>query len=669
MSARRAHTPHTVMVWALTDSRIEDTAMLRADLHDIAEKGFEGVAAFVRCSRYMWTDAAALRALYAASSYCCDRGLAFWFGADPRLAAPKLQSRAKPLHILAYGAHPSAAEPLYAPVTGGRFLLSCSTTPRPTHILPGGAVHYTPLGLERVYALRAGVSLLREGRDVVDITTRAHVHHNVREGRVEAFGRWDPPDSGAWEVLVFFRFETNQFDYSNPSSMARYLRALESAARAGIRCDAVLWDEPGYGCAPCALALPRGSSAPFGVVRNNMSGALWRVAREADDGSHAGPRSTHARVLQETVDSARAAMVDAARRIWGRAVMTGMHDTWRWESADMTDMRHGSMDLWRAAQASSGGFVDLGSAQLLADPDSPFRANLAAMLHVGTALGRRSTRRCVYNNLWVSDGAGTTRALDACVDAMAAFGHGWMAHIYGPAGVLGDEDSFLGLPFTPGYPRHGDWPRFTEWTQRLRAHHHLTGGALPEANVLLAFPIESLYAAGPRAASAQADVLFRLILALADAHYLVDVAPEYDLAALRSRGARLALQGREFDAVITTARAALPRAARAHDPRVIQAQLPAPGEAQLADNGTSLIEAVLRALEALPAARRVSGPRGSWITLTRTSRGLLATLCAARPGTRYGGLLRVDGATIRLPRGGGLRRVLFDPDTAHPVEL
>jgi hypothetical protein len=193
----------------------------------------------------------------------------------------------------------------------------------------------------------------------------------------------------------------------------------------------------------------------------------------------------------------------------------------------MCDMNHGSMNLWETAPAKSGGFVDLGAVNKLRDNESPWYSNFGAMSVVVASLGKLNEHPLAYNNLWTvgdDDGQGwQKKIMEHCVKVMALFGTRWLAHAYGPVGTIGQERTFLGTPELPGYPEHSTWPAFPTWNAFLSEALNETGGRLPKANLLVLYPVESMYALADHRADKVAEEIFAFILSLLDNHFHVDV--------------------------------------------------------------------------------------------------------------------------------------------------
>jgi len=603
----------------------------------------------------------------------------FWIGADPRFVSRELIGEGPGLELLLFGDRARAEVfPHYAEITGGRFTVRCDLSPRHVHTLNEVAVQFAPRGVARVYAVRFAGDTPAE---VVDITPRSHLFHNARERYVEAFGSVAGLNGDGWKALAFFRAATNHVDFSDRVQMQRYLRMLSELRAEGLRTDGLMWDEPGYTCTygtlPFAPAMRRKYTRATG---RDLHRDLWKLALPAPDGSHVRVRVAYYEAIQETLNAANRASTRHARRLWGTTVASGVHDTWHFESADMCDMNHGSLDLWKARRSKTGGFVDLGGIDQLRDPASPWYANLAAMSVMCTSLARGSSGGYAYNNLWTvgdDDGAGwQATVMDHCVNVMAMFGTGWMAHAYGPVGTIGEERSFLGSPPLPGYPDHSTWPRFPQWNRRLKEHLATAEYRLPESRLLVLFPVESLYALAGPAADAVAREIFALTLALLDAHHLVDIQATSVCTKGRWIGGEYHLGGARYGAVIlpfspVVAPELLPilRSKGANvlyvgdrPQRTVRGKTVVQGRTALVPD----IPGVVRWLDDRPDLRPVTAPAGSWVTMTRVSGGGLVTVVPSRHGSRYSGRLALGGAAVELPDSGGLTRVLF-PVKGAPI--
>jgi hypothetical protein len=675
----KRNTPDTLMVWTLTDEVIECPELLKRQFEEIRAKGFGGVATYVRCSRYTWNDHPARRAMAAIGGLCKRAGMAHWIGPDPRFVSRTLIARSEGLTVLLFGNRSRAdVVPHLVPAIDGKFSVRCELSPRHVHTLNEVAIDYEPLGIIRVYAVR----FAQGAAGVLDITRHAHFFYNARDRYVEAFGTLPDKSTEPYKVLAFFAARTNHVDYSNGEQIRHYIALLRDLKEMGCAADGVMWDEAGYTCTYGTLPYSPAMRKSYARQRGRpIEKELWKLALDAADGSHVRVRTTYYHVIQESLNRANRVTTDHIRGLWGKETVSGIHDTWHFESADMCDMNHGSLDLWAAAKTKTGGFVDLGGVDKLRDPDSPWYAHLAAMNAIAASLGKISDGGYAYNNLWtVGDDSGEgwqTAVLTHCADAMALFGLRWLAHAYGPVGTIGEERTFLGSPFLPGYPEHSTWPHFPEWNRKLSAHLDAVSHRLPQANLLILFPVETLYAlADPRADAAAASV-FRLILALLDAHYQVDVLSPSVCERGRWFGEKLVLGVQRYDAVLFPSPNALKpsltrllgsnssrllfvggRPERRTDGRLLRHSSPAVART---------LQDVSEWLAAIPGIRRIEAPEGCWATMTERASGTVVSLMPARLGRRFQGLVSLDGRTVAIPEQQGLIRVVFPKDDSAPT--
>jgi hypothetical protein len=668
------------MVWTLTDDVIEHPELLAQQFEEIRAKGFGGVATYVRCSRYTWQNPPARGALKAIGRLCRRAGMAHWIGPDPRFVSRSLIARSEGLTVLLFGNRSRAdVVPHLAPAIDGKFSIRCDIPPRHVHTLNEVAIEYEPLGIVRVYAVRLAQGIAQE---VLDITRHAHFFYNARDRYVEAFGKFPDTSTDPWKVLAFFAARTNHVDYSNGGQIRHYIALLQGLKKDGCAADGVMWDEPGFTCTYGTLPYsPALREAYAGQNGHPIERELWKLALDAADKTHVRVRTTYYRVIQESLNRANRVTTGHIRRLWGKETVSGIHDTWHFESADMCDMNHGSLDLWAAAKTKTGGFVDLGGVDKLRDPDSPWYAHLAAMNVVAASLGKISSGRYAYNNLWTvgdDNGEGWQTAIMAhCVDAMALFGLRWLAHAYGPVGTIGEERTFLGSPFLPGYPDHSTWPHFPEWNRKLTAHLDAVSHRLPKANVLILFPVETLYAlAGPRADATAADV-FRLILALVDAHFQVDVLSPSACERARWSGDQLVLGTQSYDAVLfpspNVLRPSLTRLVGPTSSRLLfiggRPERCADGRlfTRSAPTVAGTIHDVFEWLAAIPRIRRVEAPHGCWATIAELAQGTMVSLMPARLGKHVQGPVSLDGRTADIPEQRGLVRVFFPKSDSSPT--
>jgi hypothetical protein len=679
---RRDHTRPRI-VWSITDAVIENPVLREAQFHDLLKAGFGGVAAFVRCSRYSWDDPLAIEACRHIGDLCTTNGMSCWLGPDPRFVSHKLTSDSSGLELLLFGnAARGDIVPNTATIQGGRYSIRCSLSPRHVHTLTDTAVEFYPLGLARVYAFRRGMTRMG-GKDLVDITRDARQYYNARDRYVEAFGSVPAEIDDQWSVLAFFHVRTNHVDFSSRLHLQRYAKLLARLKTAGCSPDGIMWDEPGYTCVYGALPYSPAIRKSYLARRKApLDRELWKIVFEPDDRSEVPVRLAYFRSVQNSILDAELKLQKVARRLWGLRTALGIHDTWHFESADMCDMNHGSLDLWKTARAKSGGFVDLGGVGALRDASSSHYSNLAALSVIAASLGKTTKSRVAYNNLWTvgdDDGQGWQReSMEHCVKIMALFGTRWIAHAYGPAGTVGQERTFLGSPPLPGYPDHSTWSSFPAWNALLSSELRKAGQVLPQSNLLLVFPVETLYALADHRADRAAADIFSLLLSLLDAHFHVDVLSTLAVQHGHWKKNRFCLGTGKYDFVLfpypgiigrsllRLSRQATKQWAFVFDrPTLFEDGKKVPTPAQM---GLSGIDEVSNRLQSLPGLRPVQAPRNCWVTITSAKQGTIVSLAPSRVGYRFGGEVRFNGQTIVLEETEQLQRIFY-PIAGVPQRL
>lgn len=673
-NSKTASLPTSMMVWSIHDAVIENPALLEQQFHDLRRAGFDGVAVFVRCSRYTWAQAPARASLKRIGELCREHGLQYWAGPDARFISRTLLGNSHGLPVVLYGDQVRATHvPHFASVVDNRFRLRCDISPRHSHMFHEVAVEYAPAGILAAYAVPVGETVIAP-QDIIDITAKTHFFHNARDRYVEAFGFFEPPDSRTWQVLAFFLVNSSHVDFSSASHMQRYQSKLTEFAQDVPSLDLLMWDEPGYTCVYGALPFSAQIQKEFkNRTKLALREHLWKLALDCSDESHIPIRTNYFQTVQDSMIGAQRRIWTAMKKIWGSNLRAGIHDTWHFESADMCDMNHGSMDLWRSLPIHSGGFVDIGGVNQLRDPDSGYHANLAAMSIICKSLGKFSREKFAFNNLWTvgdDEGEGWQKSvMDHCVNVMALFGQRWLAHAYGPVGTIGEENTFLGSPPLPGYPQHSTWPEFPKWNQRLREHFAAVEEHLPWANVLVVYPVETLYVLANHRADAISAEIFKLLLALTDHHYHVDAISHAIFTKGKWRDQQFILDQNVYDAVIFPFAEIISEATANIQQNGAGQTLYAFSEPRRLANGHNLslpiahrarvLEEALSWLKEKPELRPVQAPVNSWISLTRMPEQTIITLAPSRHGLQYEGALVCGDKAVTISRRTNLSRVIF----------
>jgi hypothetical protein len=662
------------MVWSITDAVIEDPKLRERQFRELQSAGFGGVAAYVRCTRYSWDDPIAIEAWRHINELCRKSSMSCWLGPDPRFVSHKVTGDSSGLELVLFG-NSSRADvvPNLVQVREGRYTVRCLLSPRHVHTLTDVAVEYSPLGIERVFAFKRGATPVGK-KDIVDITKGARQFYNARDRYVEAFGTAPDGIDENWSVIAFFHVRTNHFDFSNSAHLKQYEKMLAALKKSGCTPDGVMWDEPGYTCmygslpySPTIKKLYRASQ------KSSLEGDLWKLAFEAKDQSQIPVRVSYYRAVQETILQSEKRLQKVSHRLWGQKTIVGIHDTWHFESADMCDMNHGSLDLWNTVSAKSAGFVDLGAVNLLRDPSSTHYTNLAAMSVAVASMGKLCTPPLAYNNLWTvgdDDGAGWQRdVMNHCVKIMALFGTRWLAHAYGPVGTVGQERTFLGSPPLPGYPDHSTWASFPSWNTSITSELKKTGGALPTSNLLVLYPVESLYALADTRADAVAAAIFKLILFLLDKHFHVELLSTSVARKGRWHGKQFCVGKGKYDHIVIPHPEIIDASFLKLISRFDKKVLFAFGSPVHSVQGKFIssytpecfysLDKMFVHLSAFADLRPVTAPENCWTTITDLKNGKLVSLAPSRAGTRFQGSVTLKDKVFDVPQTDRLERIFF----------
>jgi hypothetical protein len=675
--------PATTMMWTITDHVIEDEKELERQFNDIRRAGFGGVAAFVRCSRYRWDQPAAIKACHRISELCRHHDIQFWAVPDPRFLSRQLSASSTGLPLLFFGDAVQAQKvPHTSVVEKNKFSIRCRLQPRHSHMIHEVAIAFTPAGVAAVYAIPSTKSRFLP-EEIIDITNDAQFFYNAQDGYMEAFGFFNPPDQRSWKVIAFFRAFACHVNFADPVHMKAYLQKLESFCKAIGNADLIMWDEPGYTCVYGALPFSFGLQKEYELAGGApLTTHLWKLALESEDGSHIEVRNRYYRIIQDSVNRAQLAAWKKAISIWGPQTSCGIHDTWHFESADMADMNHGSMDLWKAQRTKNGGFVDMGAINYLISPHSSYYANLASMLVICKSLGVFSRDKYAYNNLWTigeDELPGEQKSvMNHCVNAMALFGNRWFAHIYGPVGTIGEEEQFLGSPQMPGYPHHSTWAGFPEWNQCLTEHMIAVDNQLPMSNILIIFPCETLYALADSRANAIAQDVFRFVLTLVDQHYQFDIISSAEFIKGKWQGDQFVVQDKFYKVVLFPfagiVQAKVAELTRKKD-RILSVFQRTEKSSEnlsvsaLTDHHATDTSEALKWLSKIPDLRPVEAPGDSWVTITQVSQSYKISLMPSRHGLTYGGRLVFKDQVLTLEEQKGLCRISVLENGAASVEM
>jgi hypothetical protein len=546
----------SLIMWTWQDAQVDDPALVEAALGDIADRGFSGALAMLRGCRYELDDPAVVVAAGHAADQAHRAGMTFWFALDPRLVQGRLTALPGGRATFILTERTATEMPGETAVADdGRYRLRMSyRRPRSQHMLSQVAATFEPAGLESVVAYRRdpdGRVLTDSLRDVSG-TARLFVQRDI--ATIEIHGRAPGLAGGGWHVLGLARFASTYPELGSGAVRDSLLELYRDYHRAAVHLDGVVWDEIGYvtGYGQDRCRLPWGDAIHTAFEARTgapLPTALPYLLLDDDAGHAVRARRAYYAAVQDVVVDLQRRCYEEARDLWGPQIESGIHQTWH-QNAD--DLPHGTGDWWRASDALSGGFSDVGDADDLANDER--YDEVLTMTVIAGSLARHHVRQNAFCNLWgvdygTRDARAPARVVDWWAHLLGGFGITWLAHTYGPNGYI-DHDTGWG----PGYPDHPTWQHLEAINDRLATLRRLTGDAPPEADVAVVWPVESLAARGDVSANALALDVRRTVSGLVQRGLAVDVVSPDLFAGGQVVGDRLLLRSagrqRRYRAVV-----------------------------------------------------------------------------------------------------------------------
>ncbi|MEK6571637.1 MAG: hypothetical protein AABZ61_09715, partial [Bacteroidota bacterium] len=677
-----------LMAWIWSDREIEDHTLLEKEFFDLKAHGFLGTLASLRASHYEIFDPMVTDAVVKASRLSHTHGMKFWWLADPRLASRKLinvtgDSVDNLFTTPVRSKYFDGPNPSIGVVQNGKYLVHVEyLLRRRSHMFTDVSLHYEPVGLERVFLFKLeNVGILRKEsfghgfarrilhRSIRDVTKDARFYVNFNEDYVEIFGFLDRRYAG-WYVMAFPRFRTNIQDYASPANEKVFAKLLHEYHARGVSFDGLAWDEPGY-CAefgrfPVSKHIYKRFREKNGY---DLADKLYGILLDVDDNSHIRIRIDYYSVLMDAVFGWEKRFWNLGRKMWGDIEM-GIHHTWHGESTGTEDMVHGSFDLWKGLGSVSGGWSDEGVAERLMHPDEFEYAKYITNMVLAKSLARFSKTKTAYYNLWGVDYDGTNPkyppdVMEYWVDLMEVFSIKWLAHAYGWTGVMN-----FNLGFGPGYPDHPTWDRFTELNQKIDRIERFTGLRIPEANIALVYPIESLMAIGNLSGNAIAGQIFDLVYELTAAGYAVDMISPGLLGTGSIQNSKLRIQNYTYEYLILPYSPVLPRTALKLLHCLLERKFPVffdKNSPRFDSNGKrinlhvscdfSLDEKPAQTMIEKGLRKLCDGPGDAYLSMMRDNDEYIFALCPLRFRGSYSGEIRLKDFSIPIPESRSIRLV------------
>jgi hypothetical protein len=467
--------------WVWGDEEIENPKSLKCQLLSIQQAGYSAVLAVLGNTRYEIVDSKVTRAVSQASQWAAKRGILFWFQADPRKASRFLISKTGEktqnlfmLKDLNGGFH--ASNLCLGKIVDGRFEIHCSYMHgRLVPECEEGTLSFEPSGLERAFSfkMKDGVVLNRTIRDVSG-ETRFHV--NLREGRVEVFGSFSPPDDEEWWAMAFPRFDTNLTDFAGQESNDALYGLIEDLFDAGAYLNGVTWDRGGYcgesGRLPVSLSIYNIFIFEYGY---DLRDRLVALALPVDNGSHASVRHDYYSMLTEVMSDAFREFQQNVHGFFG-GVETGIFHEWECGKSVFPATHREFADPWiRLASSTSGMAVLFLRKEDLVGTSIDAIAHLALIKSMGAFSKTESALVRIQAPLW------DEQTIEYCSGVTALYSVRWMA----------DASPETGAAAKPDY---GLFSKANETAKRVEG---ITGFRFPESDTLLAYPYETWIAADP----------------------------------------------------------------------------------------------------------------------------------------------------------------------------
>jgi hypothetical protein len=536
--------------------------------------------------------------------------------------------------------------------------------PRGQHMLSQVAITFEPESVERAFAYRKAPDGTLLTETLQDITDQTRLFIQRGQGYLEIFGTLEGVTGEDWHVLALPRCRSTYPDLGSPAVRGAMVELYRAYHAAGVELDGVFWDEigyvSGYGSDRCRLPYGPAIQDAFAERHGSDLAAVLPYLLLDDDAGRAGlMRRDYYAAVQDAVLGAQECCYAEARRLWGAGVESGIHQTWH---QNANDLPHGSGDWWWGSAALSGGYTDVGDAERWDDEEHA--TETLAMAVTAVSLARFHDRPRAFCNLWGVDyGEPGSRVpgtiLDWWADLLSAFGIAWLAHTYGPNGYI---DCFTN--WGPGYPDHPTWDRFTSVNQRIGRIHEITGGGLPDANVTVVYPLDTLAEIGSACANAVARDAQRVIAGLTRQHVAVDVISPELFASGEARDGRFVLRTprgcQRYAAVVYPGSNAAQPDEPARFQELRNAAVPCfvinPPPAGVLDSAP-----LADVTHQLP--RLVDAPTGSLVNLFRSADGDLAlTIVPTEFGRTVEGTVNYGDLHLEISALSGIAAVRFGPN-------
>ena len=456
-----------INLW-ITQESLYDTDHLQKLVSEAADKGFEGVNAFIRSPSIEPGDAEAVAAYRLVCDVARRRGI--------KVTAHVIPSPAQSFQKRYPDACTYSLDRVAVPVKAGR----------PVEV----RLNYPLSSPESRFSHVAGVYLLEghQGGDSYESYSDLTAEW-VSDFEIESVIRLDRPrkarafadrvkqvvSHGTAPVdglLVFYGLFRVGLDLIGSPQGKEWTDMILEHYR-NLPLDGVNWDEPGLHTGADnanwqrrfwsetvrqqAIKLAREDILPKCVLLDyRIEGTNWSVLRQV-----------YYRSLINCLRDGHLCMKKKAREIFGPEVEVGIHQTW--SEHDSKDLFVGDIDYFYLADALTSGYVD--SQWYFGDEETVYSNVLAR------SLARKTETDCAYNNSW--DYAPREERLDRVTQLMA-LNQVHFSHI-----GLGDDSAVC-------YPHHRIWNLMPNYLARLKRIQGMLQDLRPSTDVAAVHSWESL---------------------------------------------------------------------------------------------------------------------------------------------------------------------------------
>ena len=531
-----------LFIWSWGDEEIEDLKLLKSQLKTIAEKGFSCITVSLNRTRYELNEPKVIRAISQSSQWAAVRKISFWIQADPRRSSRSLiNETGEKTQSLLLMRHPdkyfNRNNLNIAKVKNNRFeLRSYYPQFESFPLIQDRAVFFNPVRLEKAFLFQMKDRVILQDT-IMDITASSRFCPNISKGYVDVFGEILIPKGETWWVLAFPMFDTNLYDYAGRESNDLNGKIVEDLFDAGTYLNGILWDKISYfgdfGRISVSPSIYNSFKAEYDY---DLRDALYGLVLNVDNQSHIRTRHDYHALLQNLAFSAQKDFYQRAHSFFGE-LKVGTQHSFYWHNHHTNPCY--CSNPWQGLDS-----VNIGTSLLEKIKNGSDRTkHLLTMMAITKSLGAFSQKKMTFASL--PDRVSSFKEISFYQDLMALFSIRLIYHE--PVGI---EDDFRPTGETVPLSNRSVWKAIKKINERCRQIRKVTNFTIPEANVLLVYPIETINSLKCEDAETMLDSVNRLIGTLISHGIQLDIISASLLRKCRLSSDSLYINGRKYEAVI-----------------------------------------------------------------------------------------------------------------------